>query len=275
MYFIKTTGRNIDRIKWKEYINNRMAINTHVNVDTFNDFLSAVKDVWTLMFCLNRGGIAMKDVYDFAKFFIKNSADSIPNTYDGNMKLQKLLVFANLVNLAQFDELLFDDEVLAFTNGCVVEKVRLRYKNDYYGLKRDSDRFEPDFTENEYKVLNTVLDIFGDATARELSELNHTFDFWKDAYKKGTDAVGYHDKVKSVVNFRAQSDDVERMKEVLDAYQQSVNDQTASEVINGVTYYYDDIQLSDEIIDQLERFSLAAEEDVYSIYLDDGKLVIC
>lgn len=56
MYFIQTTGRNIDRIKWKEYINNRMAINTHVNVDTFNDFLSAVKDVWTLMFCLNRGG---------------------------------------------------------------------------------------------------------------------------------------------------------------------------------------------------------------------------
>ena len=211
----------------------------------------------------------MRDVYDFAKFFIKNGADSIPNTYDGNMKLQKLLVFANLINLSQFDELLFGEEVLAFTNGCVVEKVRLRYKNDYYGLKRDSDRFEPDFTENEYKVLNMVLDIFGNATARELSELNHTFNFWKDAYKKGTD------KVKSVVNFRVQSDDVERMKEVLDAYQQSVNGQTASEVINGVTYYYDGVQLSDEIIDQLERFSLAAEEDVYSIYLDDGKLVIC
>ena len=33
----------------------------------------------------------MRDVYDFAKFFIKNGADSSPNTYDGNMKLQKLL----------------------------------------------------------------------------------------------------------------------------------------------------------------------------------------
>ena len=28
----------------------------------------------------------MRDVYDFAKFFIKNGADSSPNTYDGNMK---------------------------------------------------------------------------------------------------------------------------------------------------------------------------------------------
>lgn len=25
----------------------------------------------------------MRDVYDFAKFFIKNGADSKPNTYDG------------------------------------------------------------------------------------------------------------------------------------------------------------------------------------------------
>ena len=33
----------------------------------------------------------MRDVYDFARFFIKNGADSKPNTYDGNMKLQKLL----------------------------------------------------------------------------------------------------------------------------------------------------------------------------------------
>ena len=33
----------------------------------------------------------MRDVFDFAKFFIKNGADSMPNTYDGNMKLQKLV----------------------------------------------------------------------------------------------------------------------------------------------------------------------------------------
>lgn len=30
----------------------------------------------------------MRDVYDFAKFFIKSGADFTPNTYDGNMKLQ-------------------------------------------------------------------------------------------------------------------------------------------------------------------------------------------
>lgn len=179
----------------------------------------------------------MRDVYEYAKFFIKNGADSTPNTYDGNMKLQKLLVFANLIYLAQYDEFLFDDDVLAFKNGCVIEKIRLRYRNDYYGLKQDSDRFEPDFTEKEYEVLKTALDIFGSATARELSEINHTFQFWNNAYQKGTDSNGYHDKSKSVVNFKEQPDDIEKMREVLYAYRQSVDEVTAKEVINGITFF--------------------------------------
>lgn len=217
----------------------------------------------------------MRDVYEYAKFFIKNGADSTPNTYDGNMKLQKLLVFANLIYLAQYDEFLFDDDVLAFKNGCVIEKIRLRYRNDYYGLKQDSDRFEPDFTEKEYEVLKTALDIFGSATARELSEINHTFQFWNNAYQKETDSKGYHDKSKSVVNFKEQPDDIEKMREVLDAYRQSVNEVTAKEVINGITFFYDGFTLTDDMIEKLEMFSLTAEDNAYSVYMDSGKLVIC
>ncbi|MCI9143620.1 MAG: SocA family protein [Lachnospiraceae bacterium] len=217
----------------------------------------------------------MRDVYEYAKFFIKNGADSTPNTYDGNMKLQKLLVFANLIYLAQYDEFLFDDDVLAFKNGCVIEKIRLRYRNDYYGLKQDSDRFEPDFTEKEYEVLKTALDIFGSATARELSEINHTFQFWNNAYQKGTDSKGYYDKSKSVVNFKEQPDDIEKMREVLDAYRQSVNEVTAKEVINGITFFYDGFTLTDDMIEKLEMFSLTAEDNAYSVYMDSGRLVIC
>ena len=78
----------------------------------------------------------MRDVYDFAKYFIKKGADSLPNTYDGNMKLQKLLTFADLISIAKYGKPLFNDPVLAFKNGCVVEKVRQRYKNDYSAKKR-------------------------------------------------------------------------------------------------------------------------------------------
>ena len=216
----------------------------------------------------------MRDVYDFAKYFIKNGADSMPNTFDGNMKLQKLLVLADMINIAEYGERLFDDEVLAFQNGCVVEKVRLRYKNDYFGLKKDSDVFQPDFSESEYNVLNLVLNIFGKATARELSNINHTFQSWHEAYDKGTDSNGFHDKTLSVVDLFSQPKDIERMREIIDAYRETSKETVAREIINGVTFYYDGFNLTDEMIDQLEAFSLSADDDAYSVYLDDGRLVI-
>lgn len=217
----------------------------------------------------------MRDVYDFAKYFIKNGADSLPNTYDGNMKLQKLLVFADMINVAEYGELLFDDEVLAFKNGFVVEKVRLRYKADYIGFKRDSDNFEPDFSDTEYTVLNMVMSIFGGASARELSEINHTFNFWKEAYKRGTDSeTNYHDKSKSVANMIKHDEDIDRMKEIIHAYQVSSNDVMAREIINGISFYYDGFKLTDDMIEQLESFTLDADDDSYTVYLDDGSLVI-
>lgn len=216
----------------------------------------------------------MRDVYDFAKFFIKNGADSRPNTYDGNMKLQKLLVLADLVSIAEYGEPLFNDQVLAFKNGCVVEKVRLRYKNDYETFKHDSELYQPDFSEREYEVLNLVMDIFGSASAKELSDINHTFDFWKLAFDNGTSSTGYHDKEMSIVDMMSKQDDVEKMREIIAAYRETANDITASETINGVTFYFDGFALTDDMIEQLESFSLSADDDTYSVYLDNGRLVI-
>ncbi len=216
----------------------------------------------------------MKDVYDFAKYFIKKGADSSPNTYDGNMKLQKLLTFADLISIAKYGKPLFSDPALAFKNGCVFEKVRQRYKNDYSGLKKDSDMYQPDFSEEEYDVLGLALSIFGNASAKELSEINHTFDFWRSAYENGICNSGYHCKELSTVNMLSQKEDIERMKDIISAYEESANNATEREVINGVTFYYDGFKLTDEIIDQLEAFSLNADDDCYTVYMDDGKLVI-
>ena len=216
----------------------------------------------------------MKDVYDYAKFFIKNGADSTPNTYDGNMKLQKLLVFADLISIAEHGKPLFNEQVLAFQNGCVVEKIRLRYKNDYFGFKHDSEIFQPDFSEQEYSVLNLVMEIFGNASAKELSEINHTFNFWKIAFDKGTTSNGYHSKSQSVVDMMSQIEDIDKMREIIYAYREVSNDVTASELINGIRFYYDGFVLTDEMLEELEIFSLSADEDAYSVYVDNGKLVV-
>ncbi len=216
----------------------------------------------------------MRDVYDYAKFFIKSDIKSMTDTFDGNMKLQKLLVFANLASIAEYGEPLFGDEILAFKNGCVVEKVRLRYRNDYAALKKDSLAFEPDFAEREYHILNMVLGIFGSTSAKELSEINHMLKCWNLAYNNGITSNGYHDKSLSVVHMEDFAEDIANMRQVLEAYKNSACDAMKYEVVNGVTYYYEGFELTEAIIDELENFSLSAEDDSYSVYLDDGKLVI-
>lgn len=216
----------------------------------------------------------MRDVYDFAKFFIKSGADSMPNTYDGNMKLQKMLVLADMAHLAQYQQPLFGDDILAFENGLVVEKVRLRYRNDYSGFKADSEKFNPDFSEEEYKTLNDVIGVYGHLTARELSDLNHSFESWKQAYMNGTTENGYHDKGKSVVNFESFPEDVEAVGRAVRAYRETQRKAPRYEVVNGVTFYYDDMAITDEVIADLEKFSRVCEDDAYSICMDDGRLVI-
>ena len=216
----------------------------------------------------------MRDVYEYAKYFIKNGADTTPNTYDGNMKLQKLLMLADLANIAEHGVPLFNEPVLAFRNGCVVEKVRLRYKNDYDSFKRDSDSFDSDFSEQEYEILNLIINVFGKVSARELSKINHTLESWKVACAAGLRADSFHDKKRSVVDMMSQADDIARMRDVIRAYRQSSRDTMAHEVINGVTFYYEGFKMSDEVIEQLEGFSLDAEDDSYSVYMDNGELVI-
>lgn len=216
----------------------------------------------------------MRDAYDFAKFFLKNGADSRPNTYEGNMKLQKLLVFADLINISEYGEPLFRDQVLAFENGCVVEKVRLKYKNDYTSLKHDSELYQPNFSAREYEVLSLVLDIFGSASAKELSDINHAFDFWKKAFDKGTSSDGYHRKEMSIVDMMSQYADIEKMREIIFAYREGKNAKTTSKTINGVTFYFENLLLTQNIMNQLESFSLSADDDTYSVYFDNGRLVI-
>lgn len=216
----------------------------------------------------------MRDVYDFAKFFIKNGADSTPNTYDGNMKLQKMLVLADMAHLAQYRQPLFGDDIFAFENGLVVEKVRLRYRNDYFGFKADSEKFDPDFEEEEYDTLNAVMGVYGHLSAKELSALNHRFESWKQAYQNGTTQNGYHDKMKSVVNFDAFEADIEAVGKAVRAYKETKKIAPRYEVINGVTFYYDDMVMTEGLISELEKFSEVCDEGAYSICEDDGRLVI-
>ena len=217
----------------------------------------------------------MYDAFDYAKYYIKCGLDTNRNTFDGNMKLQKLLVFADLISLAELNKPLFKDDILAFAQGCVVEKVRLRYKNNCEDFVSDSEQFSPDFPEDEYSVLDLCASIFGGLSARELSEINHSFDFWRNAYQKSFQSSGYRDKSKAVVSIDSMLAEISKVKEMISAYRETKTENKYKEIINGVYFYYDNNSLlSDDVLDELFEFSLTADEPAYTLCMDNERLVI-
>lgn len=215
----------------------------------------------------------MKNAMDYAKFFLKQEDDKIANTMDGNMKLQKLLSFANMISIAKYGHPLFAEPVLAYENGFVVESVRQRYKNDYAGLKNDSGEFNPDFSEEEYRILNDTLGIFGRLQAKELSNLSHEFSSWKKAYEKGF-SNGFHYKESSEVDFSSEEEDLSRIRAVIGAYEKEKNTPFRKEVINGSTFYIPYEFYSDELMRKLELFSMECPEDSYTVTYNGEELVV-
>lgn len=164
------------------------------------------------------GGICMEKnkVFDVAKWFIENDLDNPRNTIKGNMKLQKLLFFSQLISLAKNNKLLFDDNFCAFENGMVMEKVRLKYKNnlnDFLNYQRN------DFSDEELQILELTKNIYGNESADTLSNMTHEFDYWKKYLNNSNNIFNYKNKNKSIVPNKELEKELDGIKDVLYAYE--------------------------------------------------------
>lgn len=102
-------------------------------------------------------------------------ADSI-----SNLKLQKLLYYAQGCYLAITNKPLFDEEILAWKHGPVVYEVYQDYKKyGSYGIPDDKLEIVDidEYTEN---ILNQVYDIFGQYSAWGLRNMTHQEKPWKE-----------------------------------------------------------------------------------------------
>ena len=215
----------------------------------------------------------MKTAFDFAKYFMKRGWNDY--SFDGNMTIQKLLTFAFLIHLKRTGKTLFPEPILAFENGCVVEQVRLRYKNDYSLLLKESDIFQPDFTEDEYKTLQITLDLFGQLSARELSSINHLFDFWKNAFASSESIGMYRDKNRALVSVEDMRAELPKIEHMLKAYDQTQAIACKQEFVNDIMFNIDPaLEITDELLHKLERFSRNADESAYYVGKDDDEPVI-
>ncbi len=125
----------------------------------------------------NLGGY-MANVNDVAKCFLyldeQNDGDGI-----SNLKLQKLVYYAQGFHCAIFDAPLFDDTISAWTHGPVVANLYHQYKS--FGSNRISlpDSFDKSvLSDDEFGLIEEVFEVFGQFSAWKLRDMTHEETPW-------------------------------------------------------------------------------------------------
>lgn len=122
---------------------------------------------------------------DVSRWFLRRNA--IENKNGGaddisDLKMQKLLYYAQGMSLAMRDTPMFEDTIEAWQHGPVVPNVYRIYKK--YGAKgilySDDDAPQEDYTSEDDEVLETVYNYFGQFSAWKLRNMTHDEDPWKN-----------------------------------------------------------------------------------------------
>lgn len=116
---------------------------------------------------------------DVAKYFLalvdQDSGDSM-----SNLKLQKLLYYAQGLHLAMYGAPLFDDRIEKWTHGPVIPGVYHAYKSQGSGPLPPPAEV-PEFTPDVEDHLNEVFNVFGQFSAWRLRDMTHNEPPWRNA----------------------------------------------------------------------------------------------
>ncbi|MFH1011313.1 MAG: type II toxin-antitoxin system antitoxin SocA domain-containing protein [bacterium] len=114
-------------------------------------------------------------VADFLISFSSKHGDPLTN-----LKLQKLVYYAQAWHLALYDKPLFRDPIEAWTHGPVVRSVYNRFK--VYGPNPiDCVVDEPDIPNNLKEHMKEILNAYGHLSAFQLEQIAHSELPWRKA----------------------------------------------------------------------------------------------
>lgn len=122
----------------------------------------------------------MYDAQTIAEYFLSlvdpEAGDAITN-----LKLQKLLYYAQGLHLALFNQPLFAEPIEAWMHGPVVPTVYHRYKSFGANPLPVSEAFDPTTLDAETQAfLNEVYEVYGQFSAWKLRNMTHTEAPWRD-----------------------------------------------------------------------------------------------
>ena len=114
-----------------------------------------------------------------------------------NLKLQKLLYYAQAWHLAVYKKPLFDDKIEAWAFGPVIREVYCAYKDCcFLPIKRAPGAGEV-LSKQQAVFLNKIYETFMPFTARQLMHMTQLEEPWLGAYRKDEIAVIPQESMKS------------------------------------------------------------------------------
>ena len=120
----------------------------------------------------------MANLQDVAQCFLY-----LDGTHEGdgisNLKLQKLIYYAQGFYSAIFDKPLFSEEIAAWTHGPVVPELYHQYKLYASNQIPPIDNFDiSTLTKEEFELIEEVYDVFGQYSAWKLRNMTHEESPW-------------------------------------------------------------------------------------------------
>lgn len=124
---------------------------------------------------------------DVAKWFLFREQNELVEDECGtisNLKLQKLLYYAQGTFLALKDAPIFKEDIVAWVHGPVVVEVYNKYK-EHNGnpIAYDGDLSAQEFSCEEVSILEEVYKEFGQFSAWKLRDMTHNETPWKTTKK--------------------------------------------------------------------------------------------
>jgi len=149
----------------------------------------------------------MSTCFDVAIYFLKRQ-DTDAGDLMSNMKLQKLVYYAQGFHLAYTDKPLFLEPIMAWDHGPVCVALYNEYKK--YGSNAIPIPYDEDalsiFDSETHKILNDVYEYYGQFSAWKLRNLTHEDTPWIVAYHKGKTEISLQD-MKSYFKTQITEDD--------------------------------------------------------------------
>jgi len=120
-----------------------------------------------------------------AEYFLAKADESVGDGIT-NLKLQKLVYYAQGYHLALHGTPLFRERIEAWEHGPVVPELYRQYKQWGSGHLPPPAHFDPDgYDRAAAQLLDEVYDVFGQYSAWKLRNMTHEDRPWIDAYQNG------------------------------------------------------------------------------------------